>query len=60
MTLEQLVIQLNKNISDLCERISKIEQRIEDTAKSEKRKRETIYILIAGASSIIAIYQSIQ
>ena len=59
MTLEQLVIQLNKNISDLCTRISKIEQKLEEHAKSEKRKRELIYIIIAITSSVVAIYQSI-
>ena len=59
LTLESLILQMNEKISDLCERLSKIERQIELQTKSEKKKRETIYILIAGVSSFIAIYKSV-
>jgi len=59
MTLEQLVLQLNDNVSKLCGRVSKIEQSMIDLNKAEKKKRERIFLVIAVVSSIIAVYQSV-
>jgi len=59
MTLEQLVLQLNENVSKLCGRVSKIEQSMIDLNKAEKKKRERIFLVIAVVSSVIAVYQSV-
>jgi len=59
MSLEQLVLQLNKNVSKLCDRVSKVEQSIINQNKAEKKKRERIFLIIAVTSSIIAVYQSV-
>ena len=59
MSLEQLVLQLNKNVSKLCGRVSRLEQSMIEQNKAEKKKRERIFLIIALVSSVIAVYQSV-
>ncbi len=60
MTLEQMILT---KLDDLCNRLSKMEEKLDNHIKEKQRKEKTkkdlILISIAIISSITAIYQVI-
>ena len=63
MTLTEFEIKLLDSITDLCKRLTKLEENfhghIEDLQKKEKSKREKIYIVITIVSTMTAVASTI-